>query len=70
MTVAQRHGPVPMMSNTRIRDADANGLYDRVGAPAPQRGPVHTRVARGPVAAANKAVPAMGTVNNQTLGRP
>lgn len=66
----QRHGPVPMMSNTRIRDADANGLYDRVGAPAPQRGPVHTRVARGPVAAANKAVPAMGTVNNQTLGRP
>ncbi len=65
----QRSGPVPMMSNTRIRTGDANGLYDRIGAPAPQRGPVHTRVRAAPVAPANKAAPPMGTIQNQTLGR-
>lgn len=65
----QRSGPVPMMSNTRIRNGDANGLYDRVGAPAPQRGPLHTRVRAAAVDPANKAAPPMGTVHNQTLGR-
>lgn len=65
----QRQGPVPMMSNTRIRNGDANGLYDRVGAPAPQRGPLHTRMRAAAVDPANKAAPPMGTVQNQTLGR-
>lgn len=66
----QRQGPVPMMSNTRIRNADGNGLFpDRVGMPAPQRGPLHTRVRAAAVDPANKAAPPMGTIQNQTLGR-
>ena len=64
----QRAGPVPMMSNTRIREGEVHGLGHVMG-PAPGRGPVRTRVRAQPLAAAQKAAPPMGTVQNQTIGR-
>ena len=63
-----RAGPVPMMSNTRIREGEVHGLGHVMG-PAPGRGPVRTRVRAQPLAAAQKAAPPMGTVQNQTIGR-
>lgn len=63
----QRTGAVPMMSNTRIRAGDQFGV-GQFAAPL-ARGPVQTRVRAQPLAAAQKAAPPMGTVQNQTLGR-
>ncbi len=48
---APRSGPVPLMSNSRIR------------------GPQYTRQRAPALAAAQKAAPHMGTVQNQTIGR-
>jgi hypothetical protein len=71
---APRSGPVPMMSNTRIREGD---VYDRgqlvdplgLNRGAAARGPVHTRVRKAPLSAAQKNAPPMGTVHNETIGR-
>ena len=67
---SQRSGPVPMMSNTRIRQGDVFDRGHLAGtAPMPQRGPTHTRVRSQPLAAAQKSAPPMGTVHNDTIGR-
>lgn len=63
----QRAGPVPMMSNTRIRAGDQFGV-GQIAAPL-ARGPVQTRVRAQPLAPAQKAAPPMGSVANQTIGR-
>lgn len=65
----QRPGPVPMMSNTRIRQTDFDGGRGVLPGPAPARGPLQTRVRAAPLAAAQKSAPPMGTVQNQTIGR-
>lgn len=65
----QRPGPVPMMSNTRIRQGDDGGGRGHLTGAAPARGPMHTRVRAAPLAAAQKSAPPMGTVQNQTIGR-
>ena len=66
----ERRGPVPMMSNTRIRQGDVFDRGHLAGtAPMPQRGPTHTRVRNQPLAAAQKNAPPMGTVHNETIGR-
>ena len=63
-----RSGPVPMMSNTRIRQGDVYGQH--LPGPAPGRsGPARTRVRAQPVSASQKAAPPMGTIPNQTIGR-
>ena len=65
-----RNGPVPMMSNTRIRQGDS---FDRTNlaatAPMPSRAPAQTRLRSSPLAPSQKAAPAMGSVQNQTIGR-
>ncbi len=67
LRMPQRQGPVPMMSNTRIRQTDAGDRF--IPGPAPARGPAHTRVRSQGLAPAQKAAPPMGTVQNQTIGR-
>jgi hypothetical protein len=62
-----RSGPAPIMPNTRIRQGDA-GMPGHLPGPAPARGAQTTRVRAQPVAPANRAAPAMGTVASQTLG--
>ena len=64
-----RVGPVPLMSNTRIRQTDFDGGRGVLPGPAPTRGPLQTRVRNAAVAPASKAAPPMGTVQNQTIGR-
>jgi hypothetical protein len=65
-----RTGPVPMMSNTRIRQGDVFDRGHLAGtAPMPSRGPSHTRLRNPGLAAAQKAAPPMGTVHNETIGR-
>ena len=64
-----RVGPVPLMSNTRIRQTDFDGGRGVLPGPAPSRGPLHTRVRAPALSASQKAAPPMGTVANQTIGR-
>ena len=66
----QRSGPVPMMSNTRIRQGEVFDRGHLAGtAPMPSRGPSHTRVRSQGLAPAQKSAPPMGTVQNDTIGR-
>ena len=63
-------GPVPLMSNTRIRQGDVFDRGHLAGtAPAPQRGAPRIRVHSPGLAAAQKSAPPMGTIQNETIGR-
>lgn len=64
----QRHGPVPMMSNTRIRQGEVDPRAGHLAGPAPSRGTIRTRVRSAPLSASEKAAPPMGTVANRTIG--
>lgn len=66
----ERRGPVPMMSNTRIRQGEVFDRGHLAGtAPMPTRNAPHTRVRSQGLAAAQKSAPPMGTVQNDTIGR-